>query len=59
MTFSVYSFTNAYNGIVKEKAKYKGINKGLILHTHTHTYIYIYIHTHIHIDVYREMYEKH
>ena len=46
MTFSVYSFTNAYNGIVKEKAKYKGINKGLILHTHPHTYIYIYTHSH-------------
>ena len=48
MTFSVYSFTNAYNGIVKEKAKYKGINKGLILHTHTHTHTYIYIYTHSH-----------
>lgn len=57
MTFSVYSSTNAYNGIVKEKANYKGINKGLILHTHI--YIHIHAHTHIHIDVYREMCEKH
>lgn len=57
MTFSVYSSTNAYNGIVKEKANYKGINKGLILHTHI--YIHIQAHTHIHIDVYREMCEKH
>ena len=53
MTFSVYSSTNAYNGIVKERANYKGINKGLILH------IYIYTYTHIHIDVYRKLREKH
>ena len=48
MTFSVYSFTNAYNGIVKEKAKYKGINKGLILHIYIYIYMYIYIYTYTH-----------